>query len=181
MRPVLVTGFGAFLGVQDNPTETLAHAVDGAVVAGVPVVGRVLPVTFAAGPSRAVALARALDARLVVGLGVAASRDRVMVEAVGRRGCSTSPDTDGVVLQDLGDGPDEVPATLDPARLAALLGATVSYDAGGYVCNAWAWTVPQALEVPAVFVHVPPSGLDAEVLLAALAAVVEDGLESGAS
>lgn len=175
MRPILVTGFGAFLGVHDNPTETLARQVDGLVIAGTTVVGRVLPVTFAEGPAQAVALARELDACLVVGLGVASNRDRVMVEAVGRRQCSTSPDTDGVVLQSLGEGPDEVPATLDPERLAALLGAEVSHDAGGYVCNAWAWTVPQALDVPAAFVHVPPAGLDAEVLLAALRALVTKG------
>ena len=57
-------------------------------------------------------------------------------------------------------------------HLAQLLDAGVSSDAGGYVCNAWAWTVPQALDAPAAFVHVPPEGMPPERLLAAIRALI---------
>lgn len=164
MRPILLTGFGPFLDVLDNPSGRLVEALDGDVVDGVPVVGEVIPVTYARGPSIAIERARQLDARLVIGFGVASNRRGVWVESSGRRVCGGSPDTDGVVLDELGDGPDRVAASVDVQRLADALGAEISEDAGGYVCNAWAWTVPQALGVPAVFVHLPTDGIDPEVV-----------------
>ena len=170
-RPVLVTGFGAFREVVDNPTAHIAHAVDGTVVNGAMVVGHVLPVTYAGGPALAVRLAKALDAQLVIGLGVAGKRTEISVERVGKRILGQVPDTSGQAPADMGSGPDEVPATVDPVQLAALLGASVSEDAGGYVCNAWAWRVPQDLAAPAIFVHVPPSGMDPAALIAAIAAL----------
>jgi pyrrolidone-carboxylate peptidase len=171
MGPWLVTGFGSFLDVADNPSERLARAVDGAQVAGVPVVGRVLPVTYLGAPRLALELADGLGARGIVGLGVARGRVGVWVEAVGRRRCVALPDNAGSVLEELGEGPDEVAATLNPDNLAALLGAAVSRDAGGYVCNAWAWWVPQYAKVPAAFVHLPAEGMEADRLLQALAAL----------
>jgi len=173
-RPILITGFGPFLEVADNPTAAIARAVDGRTVAGHPVVGRVLPVTYAGGPPQVVALARALDPVLIVGLGVARSRARVSVERVGRRALGPAPDAEGSCPADLGAGPEVVAATLDPVALARALGADLSDDAGGYVCNAWAWVVPQRCAAPAAFVHVPPCGLDPELLLAGLAALLSD-------
>ncbi len=167
---VLVTGFGSFPGVASNPTEALARAVDGARVHGVPVVGRVLPVSFRRGPDEAIAWARAVDARLVVGLGVAVSRAEVCVERVGVRVLEGRPDADGETACLL-DGPERVVATLDTARLAAALGATLSDDAGRYVCNAWLYRVTAALPVPVGFVHVPPAGLAPARLLAGLEAL----------
>lgn len=168
MRPILLTGFGPFLDVRDNPSGRLVEALNGERVDGVPVVGEVIPVTYARGPSMAIERARRLDARLVVGFGVASNRRGVWVEAAGRRRCGGSRDTDGVILEDLGDGPERVAATVDVQRLAEALGAEISDDAGGYVCNAWAWTVPQALAVPAVFVHLPPEGIPVERVRGAL-------------
>lgn len=173
--PVLITGFGPFGTVTDNPSARVARTLDGAHSGRVPLVGEVLPVTYRTGPMRAVARARELGARAVVGLGVARGRDYVAVERIGRRLMRGRADTDGDRVHDLGPGPDEVPATLDPDRLAMLLGAQVSDDAGGYVCDAWAWHVPQHLDVPAVFVHVPVEGLDPERLRAAIALLIEEG------
>jgi len=164
----LVTGFEAFLTVERNPTEALVRALDGREVLGVPIVGVVLPVTYAEGPAGAIAAARDVHARLVLGFGVARGRDQVYVEQIGRRTGGPTPDNAGCAVPDLGEGPFEVAATLDADALAADLGGRVSTDAGGYVCNAWAWSVPQALDVPAAFVHVPPSGVAPELVLAAL-------------
>ncbi|MFK7931104.1 MAG: hypothetical protein AB8H79_23160 [Myxococcota bacterium] len=167
-RPILLTGFEPFLDVQHNPTQALVRALDGRRVRGVPIVGLVLPVTYAGGPAGAVAKAREIHARLVLGFGVAQDRDQVCVEQVGRRTGGLHLDNDGCAAPDLGDGPAEVAATLDAHALAADLGGRVSTDAGGYVCNAWAWTVPQILDVPAAFVHVPSTGVDPERVLSAL-------------
>lgn len=165
---VLVTGFGPFGAVVDNPAARLARGVDGRRTGGETVVGRVIPVSYARGPDATIAAARMFRPRFVVGIGVATARSGIEVE---RRavaiGDGRTPDVDGVVQVRL-DGPDVVAATLDAERLAAALGADLSDDAGHYVCNAWLYRVARALDVPVGFVHVPSAGLDAERLLAAL-------------
>lgn len=186
MRTLLVTGFGPFLDVTDNPSGALARAVDGAVLPGlspavlpgfedtvVRVVGRELPVSYARGPSEAVRLAWELGAIAVIGTGVAVSRPRVSVERFGRRLCGTGADVDGVVLASLAPAaaPDVVPSTWDVDALCAALDAEPSDDAGGYVCNAWLYRVSGALPgVPVTFVHLPADGLSPERLLRALSA-----------
>ena len=168
---VLVTGFGPFPGVDDNPTAHLARAVNGAQIANHSVVGHVLPVSFARGPDDTIALARELKADLVVGLGVAVRRSEVCVEQRGVRVREGRPDVDGSTVCLL-EGPDHVPATLDVPRLAQALQARVSLDAGTYVCNAWLYRVSQALDVPVGFVHVPPSGLTPTRLLDGIATLL---------
>lgn len=170
MKTALITGFGSFPGVAVNPTEAVARAVDGAVVGGWRVVGRVLPVGWTEGPEAAIRAAREVDAALVVGLGVAVSRAGIEVETVAVRACDPRPDAFGVCDAEL-VGPDEVHATLDCGRLAEALGATLSTDAGRYVCNAWLYRVASELAVPVGFVHVPVGGVDPARLLAAVGAL----------
>ena len=170
MRRILVTGFGPFPGVDDNPTAALARAVDGQHLGEVEVVGRVLPVSFARGPDLAISVAREVGAELVVGLGVAVKRSQVEVETVAVCAWSESPDVDGVCDAAL-SGPNEVRATLDTMRLADALGAGLSSDAGRYVCNAWLYRVTSALDVPVGFVHVPSEGMPVETLLRGLASL----------
>lgn len=158
---VLVTGFGPFPGVSDNPTAALARALDGMQIGAARVIGRVLPVSYRRGPAEAVRLARAHDARLVLGTGVAANRATVCVERVAVRMMAGRPDVDG--LTDTGlVGDDRVNATIDTAGLAAALGALSSDDAGSYVCNAWLYRVVKELDVPVGFVHVPATGIAIE-------------------
>lgn len=171
MTTVLITGFGAFPGVPVNPTEAVARAVDGRVVAGWRVAGRVLPVGWREGPDAAIAAARAVDAALVIGLGVATTRVGVEVETVAVRACDPRPDAFGVVDAEL-SGPDRVAATVDCARLAEALGASLSTDAGRYVCNAWLYRVSSELTVPVGFVHVPADGIAPDRLLAGVAKLI---------
>jgi len=165
---ILVTGFGPFGPVVDNPAARLARAVHGRRTGGETVVGLVIPTSFARGPAATIAAARLVGPRFVIGIGVATTRSGVEVE---RRAVATgdgrTPDVDGATLDRL-DGPDVVASTLDPERLAAVLGADLSDDAGRYVCNAWLYQVARALDVPVGFVHVPSDGLDPERLLTAL-------------
>lgn len=165
MRPVLVTGFSAFPGVPENPSERLAQAVDGAEVGGHPVHGVVLPVSFARAPEHLQALVEALDPIFVVGTGVAPEGPRVEVHA---RNLAEGLDVDRRTPDSLGEGPGEVSLSWNAEGLAGVLGARVSRDAGRYVCNAWLYAALTRLEVPAVFVHVPPEGMPAEVLLRGL-------------
>lgn len=164
---ILLTGFGPFRDVVDNPSAALVRAMDGRVVAGHRVVGLVLPVRYGVAPRLTALRAAALDPVLVVGFGVATQRDGVEVETVAHGRCE-GEDVAGFVPPVDPIGPASVDATLDTARLAALLGAGLSQDAGAYVCNRWLYDVPRAVAAPAGFVHLPPAGLDPDLLGEAL-------------
>jgi pyroglutamyl-peptidase len=167
---ILVTGFGPFPGVTDNPSGRLADAVDGARVGDDCVVGRTLPVTYADAGRLTVRWAREERATLIVGLGVS-SRRGVQVECVGRPRCAADrPDASGR-SRDEWSGTEVRQATLDTRLFAAALGASLSDDAGDYVCNAWLFDVLGGVDVPAAFVHIPVLGLAPEVLLHALEAI----------
>ncbi|MCK6524086.1 pyrrolidone-carboxylate peptidase [Myxococcota bacterium] len=171
---ILVTGFGPFLDVEDNPSGRLARRIDGARVAGHSVYGERLPVSYDEAPAMTLALAERLRPILVVGLGVARGRMKVMVERVGRRpDPGAIPDVGGRRPTARKGAPAEVRASLDVEALSDALGAAVSDDAGAYVCNAWLYTVARALPaVPVGFIHVPDEGMSEERLLTGLARLV---------
>ncbi|MEC7946485.1 MAG: hypothetical protein VX265_02890 [Myxococcota bacterium] len=181
-RPILVHGFGPFLEVEDNPAARLACAVDGASIGGRAVVGEEIPVSYARGPAASIARARALDAALLIGVGVARSRSVVCVESRAvPLGHEHLADVDGVQLARLAArGARSVQATGPVSKMAAALSGVVSADAGRYVCNAWLYQTVRALgeELPVLFLHVPPPGLAPEQLLAALE-TIEGSLHGG--
>jgi pyroglutamyl-peptidase len=171
---VLLTGFGPFPGVPENPSAALVRAVDGRRVRGVVLRGLVLPVSYARGPALALAVARTTGAAAVIGFGVSARATGLEVERRAVRAARPDlADVDGHALTDLGPGPDTTPATLDADALARALGAVRSDDAGRYVCNAWLYRVSRALPVPVGFVHVPADGADPDELLDGLARFVD--------
>ena len=169
---ILVTGFGPFLDVEDNPSARLARAVHGASVGRHRVHGLVLPVSY----DRAVAttLEAAREALLVLGTGVARQRSepRLELRAVRER-TAEHADVDGVCGgHNAPDGPEAVRATLGEAAARAL-GIGCSSDAGFYVCNGWLYGVVRGLPgVPVGFLHVPPDGFAPDRLLAGLAGLV---------
>jgi pyroglutamyl-peptidase len=167
---VLVTGFGAFPGVEHNPSEVLARAVDGAVVAGHHVYGRVVAVEYVRGPEEAIALARELGVAAVLGTGVAMRRSTPSWELRGAWWPEGAADVAGSTVTGL-VGAREVRSTLAVNR-PAVFGAEASEDAGGYVCNAWLYRVAQALDVPVGFLHLPGQGYPAHQLLTALTALL---------
>lgn len=168
MKTVLITGFGPFPGVAENPSAALARAVDGRVVDGVRFVGEVLPVSYRRAPDQTVALRDAHKADVVLGTGVC--RDEVArLETVAHHVLESRVDIEGQTLTLLA-GPAQVPATFAGADLADRLGVARSDDAGRYVCNAWLYQVAQRAGVPVGFLHIPASGFDADRLVQAVAA-----------
>jgi len=165
---VLVTGFGPFPGVSENPSVAVARALEAEPPRGAHVVARELPVTFATAPAaveRALAeLPRAPAALL--GLGVQPDATfRLERRARGRlRG--DRADAAGATATDAGvDAGADLECALDLEALAASLRAagagavTLSDDAGGYVCERTyhaLLSAGAARGVPAVFLHVPP-------------------------
>lgn len=162
---ILLTGYGPFGDVHDNPSAALVRAVHGLCADGHRLHAMVLPVSWVHGPASVIREAAVLRPALVVGFGVATLRTRVEVEAIGT-GAAEGADTTGQPPPPSTDL--SVHATVDVPALAAALDAGVSHDAGRFLCNAWIAQVTPAVRCPAVFVHIPPSGLAPERLLRAL-------------
>jgi pyroglutamyl-peptidase len=169
---ILITGFGPFLDVQDNPSARLARALHGRHLAGHAVEARVLPVTYDAVMRQVPELAAQLSPVAIFGFGVARRRPRPEVEERAVP-LATRPDIEGH-LPTPPPGPGARGPTLDPRRLAAHLGAGLSRDAGTYVCNAWLYYVPAAVTCPAAFVHIPEDGVDAAQIAAGLASYLAE-------
>jgi pyroglutamyl-peptidase len=92
----LVMGFGPFGEVRRNPAAELACAVDGTRVGDTRVVGRSMPVSY----QRSVEHTAAAWARhrpgVVLGVGVATSKNRPELERVARASWASEPlDIDG--------------------------------------------------------------------------------------
>ena len=172
-KTVLVTGFGSFPGVSDNPTIPLVRALDGRVVDGVRFVAAELPVSYRRGPEVALASIQAHRADAVLGFGVAKRIEQPQVETRGRWVPEGAVDIEGQTATlldgELADGQQCVAATWPAGPLAAALGVATSDDAGSYVCNAWLYQVAAKAKVPAGFVHLPTTGADPDAVAAAVA------------
>lgn len=165
---ILLTGFGPFRDVTDNPSGVLASSLDGARVGGVTVVGHVLEVSYERAPARVMELCALFSPVLVIGTGVAVSREQVEVETFGVGGAAVGEDNDGRCPENLGAGRYTSPVA---EALSVALGVARSSDAGRYVCNAWLYRVGRAADCPVGFVHLPPAGVDPERFLKALGRV----------
>ncbi len=169
MQTALLTGFGPFPGVTDNPSGALALDLATRPPAGLDLRSTVLPVTFAgvpdalegfvtehesAGPSLLISMGvhRGPGFRLERRAQAAPTSDRP--DQAGGGGGGHAADRQRMTTLDL----DELAARLAPAAAEAG-GLSVSDDAGGYVCD---WTYQHLLQhaerlgVPALFLHVPP-------------------------
>jgi pyroglutamyl-peptidase len=175
--PILVTGFGPFEGVSENPSGLVAEvlAAEPGIHAGV------LPVAFRSAPRAFDALLARIAPRVpaaLVGLGVHRGAEFRLEARAGRRLGSDRPDVEGVCAADLevgGSEPLELCSALDLEALAGELRAAgaarvrISRDAGGYVCERiyrHALEAGLRLGIPAVFLHVPPLaavGLDRQI------------------
>lgn len=162
---LLITGFGPFPRVPDNPSARVVRRL-----AGLPhlrrILGRapdclVLDTRYAALDTHlAPALARRPAALLMIG--VAASRRRVCVETRAvNRVSRLFPDAGGTVSRRLAFEPGAPPLRRSPAARAvqvalerAGLEVAASRDAGRYLCNA-AYFRALAQDCPAVFLHIP--------------------------
>jgi len=155
MTRILVTGFGPFGRVVDNPSARLATSAVG-------VDSVVLPTSFARAPSMLRAATEGKDYDVVLLLGVAEGQPEFGVEQCGRNVVSARiPDVDGampvgVVVE---GAPEVIAVTLDVARVHGALRAPsrLSDSAGTYVCNALLFHALHAAVAPRVgFLHVPP-------------------------
>ena len=167
-RTILVTGFGAFPGVPSNPTAAILRALDrhrGRLARlGVALHGRLLPVRYEDADDTLRHAVAALRPDVILHLGVAARRKTVSVEtrAINRAG-PLHPDaarrTPRQVLEP--GAAHRLDARFPAARVVAAMraggqAATLSIDAGDYVCNATLYrSLARRLAPEVGFLHVP--------------------------
>lgn len=152
----LLTGFGPFRDVVDNPTARIVGHFAAAGAPGHELTTRVLPVSFAeAGEQvRALLLAEPYDVALL--LGVARGESAIRFECIGR--CCDPATTKEAP-------PAAHGATLTPDSLAEWLEGNgfpsrLSEDAGGYVCDHTFFSALDAisgggLATRCLFIHMP--------------------------
>ena len=191
---VLVTGFGPFPGAPTNPTLDMLRQLAAKGVEGVDLVFTQLPVTFTGvGPALREAARCRPDAILMLGL--ARTRQILNVETLARNVAGrATPDTDGALPTNttlVEGGPATREATWPAAAILASLQraghvATLSDDAGDYVCNAALYyALHERLARLVGFLHVPPTGdrscSDTEALASAARVIVEELVPAAAT
>jgi len=169
---ILVTGFGPFPGAPFNPTGLLAQRATRArrpALADVKIITHIFPTSYAAVDRELPSLIakHKPDALLMFGLAPRASTLRVETRA--RNTLALLPDAGGASLGRwtiaIGKPASIKLRTPDRALLAALRGlrprATLSRDAGRYLCNYLCWRASETASISTrprftTFIHVPP-------------------------
>jgi pyroglutamyl-peptidase len=186
---ILLSGFGPFHGVSENPSGLVAAAL--ARDPGIH--STVLPVAFRGAPlafDTALAALGALRPLALVGLGVHPGPEFRLERRARHPLGSTRPDVEGVCAAELClGGPRERCTDADLDELATALRAAgarvgISSDAGGYVCERLylhALETAERLGVSGVFLHVPPLaaaplGFQIEVVRALVRAIRSGGV-----
>ncbi len=165
----LVTGFTPFAGDNVNPSQRIAQALDGELVAGHRVVGTVLPTEFSCVMDMLENLIQAHEPTVALALGQAGGRDGISLERVAINLI------DARIADNAGLAPIDIPVVPDApnayftalpvkAMLARLDGtgiaAAISHSAGTFVCNQVFFGLAhlQATRYPQLrsgFIHVP--------------------------
>jgi len=167
---LLVTGFGPFEEVEENPSARIVERLDADPPADVELAVRILPVSFRRSTSGLESALKALEPRrpdAILSLGVHTKSKSFRIE---RHATTTlkngRPDVLGVEADSLRLPKDKrLSSTLDLEALREALeqsgspSAELSENAGGYVCERLYYSAlkrAEKLGVPAVFLHVPP-------------------------
>lgn len=165
-RAALVTGFEPFAGHGLNPSGELARKIDGHKIAGVEVVGRILPVDIEKIDGAITKVLDEVDPVAVVNLGLVAGEPVVRLERVALNLAAFEiPDNAGRLVEDRKldkSGETALWSRLELARIRrALLDhgipARLSSTAGTYLCNAAMYRFLRAVPegIPCGFIHVP--------------------------
>lgn len=166
-RPVLLFGFEPFLQFKENPSERIVKELNGTMVAGRKIVGRILPVDYDRVEGMIMEEIRKNKPSIVLGTGLAAGRSLLSVEkiAVNYKG-SEEADNNGRKANGTqidANAPDGLFSTINVEEAVATLNgkgvpATVSLSAGSYLCNYAMFVIvreSRRKEFRGGFVHLP--------------------------
>lgn len=164
-RKVLVTGFGPFGDVVDNPAGHVATFLGTLSNEAVQVHTDILDVSYAGAEAAVKSLIEQYKPDVMLCFGAAVKRDVITAERFAVNvDDSTKPDNNGQHRSGnpiVADGPAGLAATIDVNGLIKTIdGIKASNHAGGYVCNHVFYTAlyhAAALELPTKvgFIHLP--------------------------
>lgn len=144
MPNVLVSGFAPFGGDAANPSQLIAQALDGSVVAGHRVIAATLPTEFARAPALLEALIERHRPVLVLAMGLAGGSsvialERVAINLIDAR-IADNAGAQPIDVAVVDNAPNAYFSTLPiKAMLLRLrqagIAAAISHSAGTFVCN----------------------------------------------
>ncbi|MEX2166168.1 MAG: pyroglutamyl-peptidase I [Methyloceanibacter sp.] len=167
---VLITGFGPFPGVPDNPSawlaETLADETRGADCEPQ---AQVLPTEWDTVAALTPRLYEDVQPRIMIHFGLCRSAQGFRIERSAHNRVFARADMSGALPRTrtiLPQGPDRLDTDFPATALAAHLrasgfAASTSHSAGRYLCNflyyrSLEWAARQERPVIALFMHIPP-------------------------
>ena len=169
---ILVTGFGPFPGAPFNPTGLLAQRATRArrpALADVKIITHIFPTSYAAVDRELPSLIAKHKPDALLMFGLAPRARELRVETRARNTLALLPDAGGASLGrrtiEIGKPASIKLRTPDRALLAVLRGlrprATLSRDAGRYLCNYLCWRASETASISTrprftTFIHVPP-------------------------
>jgi pyroglutamyl-peptidase len=172
MITILITGFGPFPGAPFNPTAPLVARLARLRRPGLAdarIVTHVFPTSYAAIDRDLPKLVARYRPDVLLMFGLASRTKHVRIETRARNALALLPDASGQVLPRgviAPHAPSSLTMRAPTRRLLAAAGgarvpATLSRDAGRYLCNYLCWRASEAAaraDGPrlAAFVHVPP-------------------------
>ncbi|HEY5378969.1 MAG TPA: pyroglutamyl-peptidase I [Pseudolabrys sp.] len=171
MPTILITGFGPFPGSPYNPTGPLVQRLARLRrprLAGVKIIAHVFPTSYAAVDRELPRLIAKHKPDVLLMFGLAPRARCLRIETWARNSVALLPDASGVALVRHTIQPNGPAALAMPAPAQRLLSAvrstrvpaTLSRDAGRYLCNYLCWRAAEAADTGngprlAAFVHVP--------------------------
>ncbi|QQD85005.1 MULTISPECIES: pyroglutamyl-peptidase I [Jeotgalicoccus] len=170
MKTLLLTGYEPFLKFKTNPTQSVVESLEGKTIGGYKIVGRIYPVVFGEINSLIEKDIEDVEPDAIVSLGLANGIKSIHLERIaintrdGREDNSGFKPSGERIYKDGADGLfSKLPLKrLEQALLDANIPTTISNSAGTYLCNNLMYSSlyylnQKGLDIPAGFVHVPPS------------------------
>lgn len=170
MKKILLTGFEPFLNHAFNPTMDITNELDGDPIGNYEIVGRILPVTFAESGEKLLTYIKEIEPDVVISLGLAGGRSHITPERIAINCMDGAKDNNGRRMNGekiIETGQDGIFTTLPikdmvEALHAETIPASISDSAGTYVCNhvmyqALHYFQQENKDIPAGFIHIPPS------------------------
>jgi len=170
MTTILVTGFGPFPRAPVNPTGPVVRALERTVrMPRVRLVAHVFATSYAGVDRELPALIATHRPDVLLMFGLATRARLLRIETLARNAVALTPDVSGTSLQRRTIVPGAAATLALPVPTRPLLRtlreaqvpATLSRDAGSYLCNYLCWRAAEAAAAPdgprlAAFIHVPP-------------------------
>lgn len=170
MKKILLTGFEPFLAYKTNPTAEIVTSLNGKLINGYKILGKILPVSFHEAGDQIVDYIKQDQPNIVISLGIANNRSKITPERIAININDGPKDNRGYQPEDetiIENAPDGLFATLpNPAIVENLqkhnLPAEISNTAGTYLCNhvmyrSLYYIKRLNLNIKAGFIHIPIS------------------------